>query len=177
MELDVAQPVLLAPPGEGETIVDKPKRTVRMLFSHELLDVTWSRHEAGERGAEPHVHREHTDSFYVLEGELTFRIGPDLERVTAPAGTFVAVPPNVIHGFDNDGSERALLSQLPRAERRLRRLHARREPRVSTASSRRQTEAAPPPRRPSPSPERESNSSGRPVTTGSRLKRPTSRRW
>ena len=45
-------------------------------------------------------------SFYVLEGELTFRIGPDLERVTAPAGTFVAVPPNIIHGFDNDATER-----------------------------------------------------------------------
>ena len=55
----------------------------------------------------PHVHHEHTDSFYVLEGEPTFRIGPELERVTAPAGTFVAVPPNVIHGFDNDSSQRA----------------------------------------------------------------------
>ncbi len=106
MELDVAQPILLAP-GEGETIVDRPTRTIRILFSHELLDVTWTRHEAGERGAEPHVHREHTDSFYVLEGELTFRIGPDLERVTAPAGTFVAVPPNVIHGFDNETAEGA----------------------------------------------------------------------
>ena len=106
MELDVAQAVLLAP-GEGETIVDKPRRTVRLLMAHELLDVTWTRHEAGERGAEPHVHREHTDSFYVLEGELTFRIGPDLEPVTAPADTFVAVPPNVIHGFDNDSSQRA----------------------------------------------------------------------
>jgi quercetin dioxygenase-like cupin family protein len=106
MELDVTQPVLLAP-GEGEAIVDRPKRTIRILFSHELLDATWARHEAGERGAEPHVHREHTDSFYVLEGELTFRIGPDLERVTAPAGTFVAVPPNVIHGFDNEAAEGA----------------------------------------------------------------------
>ena len=106
MELDVTQPVLLEP-GEGETIVDRPKRTIRIIFSHELLDATWARHEAGERGAEPHVHREHTDSFYVLEGELTFRIGPDLERVTAPAGTFVAVPPNVIHGFDNEAAEGA----------------------------------------------------------------------
>ena len=43
----------------------------------------------------------------MLEGELTFRIGPDLERVTAPAGTFVAVPPNVIHGFDNEAAEGA----------------------------------------------------------------------
>ena len=113
MELDVAQPVLLAP-GEGETIVDEPNRTVRILFSHELLDATWSHHDAGERGAEPHVHREHTDAFYVLKGELTFRIGPDLERVTAPAGTFVAVPPNVIHGFDNEaGAGRFLNFHAP----------------------------------------------------------------
>jgi quercetin dioxygenase-like cupin family protein len=107
VELDVAQPVLLRPAaGEGETVVDTDTRTLRILFSHELLDVTWTRHEGGERGAEPHVHRAHTDSFYVLEGELTFRLGPDLEHVTAPAGTFVAAPPNVVHGFDNDSSER-----------------------------------------------------------------------
>lgn len=100
------QPVLRRPSdGEGETVVDQPRRTLRILFSHDLLDVTWTRHEAGERGAEPHVHREHVDSFYVLEGELTFRVGPDLEVVTAPAGTFVSVPPNVVHGFDNDSSE------------------------------------------------------------------------
>jgi len=108
MELDVAQPVLLNPgAGEGETVVDQPRRTLRILLSHELLDATWTRHEAGERGAEPHVHHQHTDSFYVLEGELTLRVGPDLEQTVAPAGTFVSVPPNVIHGFDNGGSQRA----------------------------------------------------------------------
>ena len=113
MELDVAQLVLLDPTaGEGETVVDEQRRTLRILFSHELLDVTWTRHEGGERGAEPHVHHEHTDAFYVLEGELTFRVGPDLERVSAPAGTFVAVPPNVVHGFDNDSSERACFLNL-----------------------------------------------------------------
>jgi quercetin dioxygenase-like cupin family protein len=108
VELDVAQRVLLNPAaGEGETVVDQERRTLRILLSHELLDATWTRHEAGERGAEPHVHHQHTDSFYVLEGELSFRIGPHLERVIAPAGTFVAVPPNVIHAFDNDSAERA----------------------------------------------------------------------
>jgi quercetin dioxygenase-like cupin family protein len=105
MELDVAQPVLLRPAdGEGEAVTDEPNRTLHILFSHDLLDVTWTRHEAGERGAEPHVHREHVDSFYVLEGELTFRVGPDLEVVKAPAGTFVSVPPGVVHGFDNDSA-------------------------------------------------------------------------
>lgn len=67
--------------------------------------MTWTHFGPGERGAEPHVHREHTDAFYVLEGEPTFRIGPELEPVLAKAGTYVAVPPNVIHGFDNDGAE------------------------------------------------------------------------
>jgi quercetin dioxygenase-like cupin family protein len=90
--------------GEGEPIVDTAERTLRILYSHELLDVTWTRHEAGERGAEPHVHREHADAFYVLEGELAFRVGPELEPVIAPAGTFAAVPPGVVHGFDNDTS-------------------------------------------------------------------------
>src|SRR6266508_1563585 len=106
VQLHETHPVLLAL-GEGELVTDQTRRTLRILFSHELLDVTWTRHEGGERGAEPHVHLEHTDAFYVLEGELTFRIGPDFQRTRAPAGTFVAVPPNVIHGFDNDSSERA----------------------------------------------------------------------
>ena len=106
VELDVAQPVLLAP-GEGEVVNDRPEHTVRILFSHDLLDVTWSHFGPHEPGAEPHVHREHTDSFYVLEGEITFRIGPDLEPVRARAGTFVAVPPNLIHAFDNESAEDA----------------------------------------------------------------------
>jgi quercetin dioxygenase-like cupin family protein len=95
------------PPGEGEVVNDSPDHNVLILFSHELFDVTWTQFGPREPGAEPHVHREHTDSFYVLEGELTFRIGSDLERITAPAGTFVAVPPNVIHGFDNDAADGA----------------------------------------------------------------------
>jgi quercetin dioxygenase-like cupin family protein len=106
VELDVRHPVVLRP-GEGEVVNDNPQHLVRLLLAHELLDVTWSQFGPREAGAVPHVHLEHTDSFYVLEGELTFRIGPDLRPVSAPAGTFAAVPPNVIHGFDNDGAERA----------------------------------------------------------------------
>ena len=37
---------------------------------------TWSRYAAGERGPDLHVHRGHTDAFYVLDGELTFAVGP-----------------------------------------------------------------------------------------------------
>ncbi len=104
MQLDVPHALLLAP-GGGETITDRPERAIRLLLAHEWLDVTWSRYEPGERGPGPHVHREHVDSFFVLEGELLFGLGPDVGEVRAPAGTFVSVPQNVVHTFRN-GSDR-----------------------------------------------------------------------
>src|SRR5262245_56683568 len=108
MQLDVRQPVLLDPgAGEGEVVNDRAEHSVRILFSHVLLDATWSQFGPREPGADPHVHREHTDSFYVLEGEITFRLGPGLEPVSAQAGTFVAVPPNVVHAFDNEADDDA----------------------------------------------------------------------
>jgi quercetin dioxygenase-like cupin family protein len=87
---------------EVDPIANRPRRPVRILCSHELLDVTWSVFQGGERGADPHVHYEHADAFYVVDGVVTFRIGPALEPVHAGAGTFVLVPPGVVHGFDND---------------------------------------------------------------------------
>jgi mannose-6-phosphate isomerase-like protein (cupin superfamily) len=66
--------------------------------------VTESWFGPGERGADLHVHRRHIDAFYVLEGEVSFRVGTDGESVPAGAGTLVAVPPGVVHGFDNDSA-------------------------------------------------------------------------
>jgi mannose-6-phosphate isomerase-like protein (cupin superfamily) len=52
----------------------------------------------------PHIHRNHEEGFYVLEGELEFTVGG--ERITAPAGTFVMVPIGVLHTFGNARAER-----------------------------------------------------------------------
>lgn len=49
--------------------------------------------------AKPHVHREHTDVFFLLEGTLEFRAGAGTVRV--PAGSCVAAPPLLVHGFRN----------------------------------------------------------------------------
>lgn len=102
MELDVGQARLLAP-GEGEAVSDTPNRELRILCDHGWLNVTWTRHAAGERGAEPHIHLHHVDAFHVLAGELALQIGPTLERVAASADTLIMIPPGVVHGFDNDG--------------------------------------------------------------------------
>ena len=86
---------------DGETISKRDAREVAILVARPEVTITWSRYAPGERGPSLHVHREHTDAFYVLEGELTFELGPQAEELRAPAGTFVAAPPNVGHGFLN----------------------------------------------------------------------------
>jgi len=99
---------VLLRPGEGETISDRAERNVRILLGHELVDVTWTRYESGERGPDPHIHKQHADAWYVLDGELTFGVGPGGEVLRqAPAGTHVLVPAGVVHTFRNEGAATA----------------------------------------------------------------------
>ncbi len=85
----------------GEIIGDLPDRRVEILSDDETLHATWSRFAAGRDGADLHVHHNHFDLFYVLEGELTLRLGVEGETVVVPAGTLARVPPGVVHGFRN----------------------------------------------------------------------------
>src|ERR687898_3222257 len=81
MELDVGQAIVLGP-GEGaKALLDE-------------LTVTVAR---AQSGATPHVHREHVDVFYVLEGTLVFA---DAEL---GAGDVGYAPPGTAHWFDRDG--------------------------------------------------------------------------
>src|SRR5919201_1369336 len=73
-----------------ELIGDSPDRRVEILFEHDAMHVTWSRFGPRRNGADRHIHRRHTDMFYVLDGEPT-----------AGAGTLVTIPPLVVHGFRN----------------------------------------------------------------------------
>ncbi len=58
---------------------------------------------AGSPGPLPHLHRDHEETFYVIEGELTVRVG---ERgISAPAGSFVVIPRGVVHQPSNPGTE------------------------------------------------------------------------
>lgn len=59
----------------------------------------------GSPGPRPHIHRDYEEAFYVLEGELTVRVGP--RTVTAPVGSFVVVPRGVVHQPSNRGTQPA----------------------------------------------------------------------
>jgi quercetin dioxygenase-like cupin family protein len=54
---------------------------------------------AGFPGPPPHRHEQLVDMFYVLDGVLTVRLGDETHEVGP--GTFVCVPPGVVHTFSN----------------------------------------------------------------------------
>ena len=87
--------------GEGEIVGDMPARRVEILSDADVLNATWSRFGPGREGADLHIHYEHNDLFYVLDGTFTLRLGIEDRQVAASAGTLLRLPPRVIHGFRN----------------------------------------------------------------------------
>jgi quercetin dioxygenase-like cupin family protein len=55
--------------------------------------------EPGFPGPPPHHHEQLVDMFYILEGVLTVQLGDQTHKLEA--GSFVCVPPGVIHTFCN----------------------------------------------------------------------------
>jgi uncharacterized cupin superfamily protein len=60
--------------------------------------------EPGFAGPPPHVHERLHDMFYVLEGTLTMRLAEKTEDLGA--GSFVCVPPGIVHTFSNRSEQR-----------------------------------------------------------------------
>lgn len=100
---------VVAHPGEGEVVYDHPAGGLVIKGAHEHVVVSEIRLSPGTPGPAAHVHHHHSDAFYVLEGELTVRLG-DEERPLDPGG-FVRIPPNVVHTVRN-ASEAAPLRVL-----------------------------------------------------------------
>ena len=88
--------------GEGENITDRPGRRATLLVDSDELTVSEFAYGAGERGAPLHVHHDHADAFLVVEGELSIKLRGG--SLGVQPGTLVLVPPDVVHGFDNDSS-------------------------------------------------------------------------
>ena len=91
---------IVSRPGDGE-FLEGEDRELRVKLSRDELDVLEFEVGPEYEGPGPHFHKEHVDSFYVLEGELEFTI--EGNTIRAPAGTYVAAPPGVVHSFTNPG--------------------------------------------------------------------------
>ncbi len=61
-------------------------------------------------GAGPHFHRQHVDSFYVLDGELELTVAGEV--VHARPGDLVHIEPEVVHSFRNASRERVRFLNL-----------------------------------------------------------------
>jgi mannose-6-phosphate isomerase-like protein (cupin superfamily) len=98
-----AERALVVPPGEGHRVgnvefLARTQDTPR--FNLSIITI-----QPGRDGPPIHEHSAEDDSFYMLDGELTFVV--DDEEVVAGPGTFILVPPEVPHTFANRGDEPA----------------------------------------------------------------------
>jgi mannose-6-phosphate isomerase-like protein (cupin superfamily) len=94
--------------GEGESLFGG---RIVLKASIDQLCITESHFPDARDGASPHVHHEHADSFYVLEGELAVLVRDD-EKLLAP-GACVCAPPYVVHGFRSTSRARFLNFHTP----------------------------------------------------------------
>jgi thiamine-phosphate pyrophosphorylase len=74
------------------------------------IDWLFGKWAPGQKPVAPHTHAAHTDAFYVLGGTMEFRLGDGTVQV--PAGSCVAAPPLLVHGFRNPGVEDAVFLNL-----------------------------------------------------------------
>jgi quercetin dioxygenase-like cupin family protein len=102
-----ARPVAVGP-GEGETIHGPAGGPltfkVRGAETNGALMALENVIAPGD-GPPEHTHAAEDESWYVVAGELRFKLGDEI--ASAPAGSFVFVPRGVPHAFVNAGAEPA----------------------------------------------------------------------
>ena len=97
---------LFVSPDGGEVLTNPVGGRMLVKLREGDTGGSYSVHEnvipAGSPGPLPHIHHDHEETFYVLEGELTVRVGE--RRFTAPVGSFVVIPRGVVHQPSNPGT-------------------------------------------------------------------------
>src|SRR5689334_7216669 len=110
-----SHPPILRPPGEGRVIAVVGD-VYRFLATGAETDGRYATFEAvvpPGGGPPPHTHSREEESFYVLDGEITFTV--DGGRIVAGPGTFANMPVGSLHAFKNESSRtaRMLISVAP----------------------------------------------------------------
>jgi quercetin dioxygenase-like cupin family protein len=95
-------------PGEGEPLFGG---RIVLKATFEELCITESLFPDARDGASPHYHRQHADSFYVLEGGLAVLVNDEEKQVDQ--GGFACAPPEVVHGFRSTSRARFLNFHTP----------------------------------------------------------------
>jgi mannose-6-phosphate isomerase-like protein (cupin superfamily) len=94
--------------GEGEALFGG---RIVIKADFEQLCITESFFPNARPGADPHFHRQHADSFYVIEGDLAVLVR-DEEKLLAP-NACVCAPPEIVHGFRSTAAARFLNFHTP----------------------------------------------------------------
>jgi quercetin dioxygenase-like cupin family protein len=85
-------------------VLERPGRRAEVKVSRNELVVFEFEMAAETDGTGPHFHKQHVDSFYVLEGELEVTVAG--EMLHAHPGDFVHAAPGVVHSFKNSSPAR-----------------------------------------------------------------------
>lgn len=109
MASNMVQYPFLSKSGEGEILV---RAGLRLKVGSDQTGGTLEVAEIDGPGSpSPHVHREHDECFYIIEGMFTFTLGADV--IEAPADSVVFVPRGTPHAFKHREGARALAFIIP----------------------------------------------------------------
>lgn len=109
MNSGLANRAFLCKSGEGQILV---KSGLRLKVGRAQTGGAFEVVELGGPGSPlPHVHRDHDECFYIIEGIFTFTVGA--EEVEASADSVVFVPRGTPHVFKHSEGARALAFVIP----------------------------------------------------------------
>ncbi len=107
MDTDLANRAVLSAPGEGQKIGNfrlrlSSAQTGGAIEVFEHYDVGFP---------PPHIHRDHDEFFYNIEGSVKLTLGK--EELEVPAGSLVFVPRGMRHSFKPNEGARLLVFVIP----------------------------------------------------------------
>ena len=111
----MTRPPILRKHNEGRTIAVVGD-LYRFLATGDDTDGKYAMFEAivpPGGGPPPHTHSREVESFYIVEGAITFTVGD--QQIVATEGTFANIPIGSLHSFKNatDKAARMIISVAP----------------------------------------------------------------
>jgi quercetin dioxygenase-like cupin family protein len=105
--IGTVQEAIMLKTGEGERL-ETDHRVATIKVPREELSLIEFELKPSFKGPGIHDHDDHTDAFFVLDGEVGFTMNGD--SFVAGTGTFVAAPVGVSHTFTNGGGAGRVLN-------------------------------------------------------------------